>query len=35
MPWMLGYSVLGMLSFPLEGQIAQGVYYLGRQFGGG
>ena len=30
MPWMLGYSVLGMLSFPLEGQIAQGVYRLGR-----
>jgi uncharacterized protein YggT (Ycf19 family) len=30
MPWLLGYSVIGMLSFPLEGQIAQGIYYLGR-----
>ena len=30
MPWLLGYSVMGMLSFPLEGQIAQGIYYLGR-----
>jgi uncharacterized protein YggT (Ycf19 family) len=34
MPWMLGYSVIGMLSFPLEGQIAQGIYYLGRLFTG-
>jgi hypothetical protein len=33
MPWMLGYSVMGMLSFPLEGQIAQGIYYLGRMLG--
>jgi hypothetical protein len=32
MPWMLGYSVIGMLSFPLEGQIARGIYYLGRLF---
>jgi hypothetical protein len=23
MPWMLGYSVMGMLSFPLESEIAQ------------
>jgi len=23
MPWALGYSVMGMLSFPLEGEIAQ------------
>jgi uncharacterized protein YggT (Ycf19 family) len=30
MPWVLGYSVMGMLSFPLEGQIAQGLYYLMR-----
>ncbi|MEZ0472710.1 YggT family protein [Luteimonas salinilitoris] len=30
MPWLLGYSVMGMLSFPLEGQIAQGVYHLGN-----
>ena len=26
MPWLLGYSVLGMLSFPLEGEIARGIY---------
>lgn len=31
MPWMLGYSVMGMLSFPLEGEIAAGLYDL---FGG-
>jgi uncharacterized protein YggT (Ycf19 family) len=30
MPALLGYSVMGMLSFPLEGQVAQGIYYLGR-----
>ncbi len=23
MPWLLGYSVMGMLSFPLEGEIAR------------
>ena len=28
MPWMLGYSVMGMLSFPLESEIAVGVAYL-------
>jgi uncharacterized protein YggT (Ycf19 family) len=28
MPWLLGYSVLGMLSFPLESELAQGVAYL-------
>jgi hypothetical protein len=28
MPWLLGYSVMGMLSFPLETEIAQGVAYL-------
>lgn len=28
MPWVLGYSVMGMLSFPLESEIAQGVAYL-------
>ena len=28
MPWMLGYSVMGMLSFPLESEIAVGVSYL-------
>jgi len=26
MPWLLGYSVMGMLSFPLEGDIAQTFY---------
>ena len=25
MPWLLGYSVMGMLSFPLEGEIAQTI----------
>lgn len=34
MPWLLGYSVMGMLSFPLESEIAQGIYALYRQFGG-
>jgi hypothetical protein len=28
MPWLLGYSVMGMLSFPLESEIARGVAYL-------
>jgi len=28
MPWLLGYSVMGMLSFPLEGEMAKGLYYL-------
>ncbi len=26
MPWLLGYSVMGMLSFPLEGDIARMIY---------
>lgn len=26
MPWLLGYSVMGMLSFPLEGDIAFEIY---------
>lgn len=26
MPWMLGYSVIGMLSFPLESEIATFIY---------
>ncbi len=25
MPWLLGYSVMGMLSFPLESEIGRGV----------
>ena len=28
MPWLLGYSVMGMLSFPLESEIGQGVARL-------
>jgi len=28
MPWLLGYSVMGMLSFPLESEIAHGVAHL-------
>ena len=30
MPWLLGYSVMGMLSFPLESEIAAVLY---RAFG--
>jgi|TARA_B110000196_G_scaffold294501_1_gene283572 hypothetical protein len=26
MPWFLGYSVMGMLSFPREGEIARAIY---------
>lgn len=25
MPWLLGYTIMGMLSFPLEGDIAQSI----------
>jgi hypothetical protein len=33
MPWLLGYSVMGMLSFPLESDIAQLLYQMfGRSF---
>ena len=28
MPYLLGYDVFGMLSFPLEGDIAQGLYAI-------
>ena len=28
MPWVLGYSVMGMLSFPLESEIAGMIYQL-------
>ena len=28
MPYVLGYSVMGMLSFPLEGEIAAALYAL-------
>jgi hypothetical protein len=30
MPWLLGYSVMGMLSFPLESEVGQGVGALMR-----
>ena len=30
MPWLLGYTVMGMLSFPLEGDIAQAIGRLLR-----
>ena len=29
MPWLLGYSVMGMLSFPLESEIAAMILRLG------
>jgi uncharacterized protein YggT (Ycf19 family) len=32
MPLLLGYSVLGMLSFPLEGEIAAIIYDMGQNF---
>jgi uncharacterized protein YggT (Ycf19 family) len=31
MPWLLGYSVMGMLSFPLESEVSRMLYQL---FGG-
>lgn len=34
MPWLLGYSVMGMLSFPLESEIAQGIMRLAARLGG-
>ncbi len=33
MPWLLGYSVMGMLSFPLEGEVAQSISRLMGRFG--
>ncbi|MGE0876117.1 MAG: hypothetical protein AB7O31_15745 [Burkholderiales bacterium] len=32
MPWLLGYSVMGMLSFPLESEIAHSVARLFGRF---
>ena len=29
-PWLLGYQVMGMLSFPLEGEIARFIYQVGQ-----
>ena len=31
MPWLLGYEVMGMLSFPLEGDIAKFIYQFGSR----
>ena len=28
MPWMLGYSVMGMLSFPLEGEVSRALHQM-------
>ena len=28
MPWLMGYSVMGMLSFPLESEFARGISNL-------
>jgi uncharacterized protein YggT (Ycf19 family) len=28
MPWLLGFSVMGMLSFPLESDIARAIYSI-------
>ena len=30
MPWVLGYQVMGMLSFPLEGEISRIIYQIGK-----
>ncbi len=30
MPWLLGYDLMGMLSFPLEGEIARAIYSFGK-----
>ena len=30
MPWVLGYDVMGMLSFPLESDIARLIYKIGN-----
>ncbi len=35
MPWLLGYDVMGMLSFPLESDIAQFIYSIGSSYTGG
>jgi hypothetical protein len=34
MPWLLGYSVMGMLSFPLEGEVARSLARLMSKLGG-
>ena len=32
MPWSLGYSVMGMLSFPLESEISRQIYQFFNSF---
>ena len=32
MPWLLGYSVMGMLSFPLEGSVAGAIWETYQNF---
>jgi hypothetical protein len=32
LPLLLGYNVMGMLSFPLEGDIAKVIYDAGQIF---
>lgn len=32
MPLILGYDVMGMLSFPLEGEVAKFIYEMGEPF---
>jgi uncharacterized protein YggT (Ycf19 family) len=33
MPWLLGYTVMGMLSFPLEGEVARSIARLMHNLG--
>jgi len=33
MPWLLGYTVMGMLSFPLEGEVARSISRLMTRLG--
>ena len=33
MPWLLGYTVMGMLSFPLEGEVARSIARLMGRLG--
>lgn len=33
MPWLLGYTVMGMLSFPLEGEVARSIARLMTRLG--
>jgi uncharacterized protein YggT (Ycf19 family) len=33
MPWLLGYTVMGMLSFPLEGEVARSISRLMGRLG--